>query len=152
MTAAMLGAFTHAPIGMALVDLAGRPLRVNDALCRITGFTAEQFCARSFRDLSDPQDVDVDELQLGELLDGHVPSYHIEKRYRHAWGHQVWVLLSVSLVRDGEGRPLNLIAQVQDISERKELEGRLEQLVDHDFLTALFNARHFEHALALETK
>jgi len=156
MTAAMLGAFenafTHAPIGMALVDLAGRPLRVNDALCRITGFTAEQFCARSFRDLSDPQDVDVDELQLGELLDGHIPSYHIEKRYRHAWGHQVWVLLSVSLVRDGEGRPLNLIAQVQDISERKELEGRLEQLVDHDFLTALFNARHFEHALALETK
>ncbi len=152
MLGAFENAFTHAPIGMALVDLAGRPLRVNDALCRITGFTAEQFCARSFRDLSDPQDVDVDELQLGELLDGHVPSYHIEKRYRHAWGHQVWVLLSVSLVRDDKGRPLNLIAQVQDISERKELEGRLEQLVDHDFLTALFNGRHFEHALALETK
>jgi diguanylate cyclase (GGDEF)-like protein/PAS domain S-box-containing protein len=145
-------AFTHAPIGMALVDLAGHVLRANDALCRITGFTADQVCARAFRDLSDPQDVNVDVLQLEELLDGHLPSYHIEKRYRHAWGHQVWVLLSVSLVRDDEGRPLNLIAQVQDISERKELEGRLEQLVDHDFLTALFNGRRFEQALAQETK
>ena len=145
-------AFTHAPIGMALVDTAGRLLRVNDALCRITGYTAEEVCARSFRDLSDPHDVDVDALQIVELLDGHIPRYQIEKRYRHAWGHLVWVLLSVSLVRDDEGRPLHLIAQVQDISERKELEGRLEHLVDHDFLTALFNGRRFEQALAQETK
>src|SRR5436190_19292742 len=128
-------AFTHGPIGMALVDLAGQVLRVNDAMCRITGFTAAEVRARAFRDLSDPQDIDVDALQMVELLDGHRPTYQIEKRYQHAWGHQVWVLLSVSLVRDDEGRPLYLIAQVQDIAERKELEGRLEQLVDHDFLT-----------------
>jgi PAS domain S-box-containing protein len=63
-------AFTHAPIGMALVDPAGRVQRVNDALCRITGFTAEEVCARSFRHLSDPQDVDVDSVQIAELLDG----------------------------------------------------------------------------------
>jgi diguanylate cyclase (GGDEF)-like protein/PAS domain S-box-containing protein len=145
-------AFTHAPIGMALVDLAGQVLRVNDAMCRITGFTAAEVGARAFRDLSDPQDVDVDALQMVELLDGHRPTYQIEKRYRHAWGHQVWVQLSVSLVHDDEGRPLYFIAQVQDIAERKELEGRLEQLVDHDFLTALFNSRRFEQALAQETK
>jgi diguanylate cyclase (GGDEF)-like protein/PAS domain S-box-containing protein len=149
---AIENAFTHAPIGMALVDLAGRVLRVNDALCRITGLTAEEVCARAFRDLSEPQDVDVDLLQIGDLLDGHLPTYQVEKRYRHAWGHQVWVLLSVSLVRDDQGRPLNLIAQVQDISERKELERRLEHLVDHDFLTALFNDRHFEQALTRETR
>jgi diguanylate cyclase (GGDEF)-like protein len=62
------------------------------------------------------------------------------------------VQLSVSIVRDDESRPLYLIAQVQDISERKELERRLEHLVDHDFLTALFNGRRFEQALAQETK
>ena len=152
MRSAFENAFTHAPIGMALVDMAGRLLRVNDALCRITGYTAEQMCARSFRDLSDPHDVDVDAPQNRELLDGRIQTYQIEKRYRHAWGHSVWVLLSVSLVRDDEGRPLHLIAQVQDISERKELEGRLEHLVDHDFLTALFNGRRFEQALAQETK
>lgn len=145
-------AFAHAPIGMALVDMAGRLLRVNDALCRITGYTAEQLSVRSFRDLSDPHDIDLDAPQNLELLDGRVQTYQVEKRYRHAWGHSVWVLLSVSLVRDDEGRPLHLIAQVQDISGRKELEGRLAHLVDHDFLTGLFNGRRFEQALAQETK
>ena len=152
MHSALENAFTHAPIGMALVDMAGRLLRVNDAMCRITGYTRVEVCARSLRDLSDPRDVDIDALQTVELLEGDVESYEVEKRYRHAWGHLVWVLLSVSLVRDDEGRPLYLIAQLQDISERKALEGRLEHLVDHDFLTALFNARYFERALAQETK
>src|SRR5258708_6651524 len=116
MRSAFENAFTHAPIGMALVDLAGRMLRVNDALCRITGFTAEAICAASFRDLSDLRDVDVDAVETVELLSGHIQKYQVEKRYRHAWGHLVWVQLSVSLVRDDEGRPLHLIAQVQDIS------------------------------------
>jgi diguanylate cyclase (GGDEF)-like protein/PAS domain S-box-containing protein len=145
-------AFAHAPIGMALVDMEGRFMRVNDAFCRITGYTAEEVCARSFRDLSDPHDVDVDAPQNLELLAGRMQTYQVEKRYRHAWGHQRWVLLSVSLVRDDEGRPLHLIAQLQDISERKEFEGRLEYLVDHDYLTALFNLRRFEQALAQEIK
>ena len=152
MRSAFENAFTHAPIGMALVDMSGRLLRVNDALCRITGYGAAEVYARSFHDLSDPHDVDVDVLQMRELRDGLIQKYQIEKRYRHAWGHSLWVLLSVSLVRDDEGRPLHVIAQVQDISERKELEGRLEHLVDHDFLTALFNGRHFEQVLAQETK
>jgi diguanylate cyclase (GGDEF)-like protein/PAS domain S-box-containing protein len=137
---------------MALVDMTGRLLRVNDALCRITGRTAEEMCAHSFRDLSDPHDIDLDEGQLAELLDGRRATYEMEKRYQHAWGHQVWVQLNVSMVRDDGGQPLNLIAQVQNISQRKELEGRLEDLVDHDFLTALFNGRRFEQALAQETK
>lgn len=152
MRSAFENAFTHAPIGMALVDMSDRLLRVNDAMCRITGYTAEQMCAFSLRGLSDPHDADVDTHQNRELLDGRVQTYQVEKRYQHSWGHSVWVLLSVSLVRDDEGRPLHLIAQVQDIAARKELEGRLEHLVDHDFLTALFNGRRFEQELAQEAK
>jgi diguanylate cyclase (GGDEF)-like protein/PAS domain S-box-containing protein len=145
-------AFTYAPIGMALVDMTGRLLRVNDALCRTTGYTSEEICAHSFYDLSDPHDADIDARQVMELLSGRTTAYQVEKRYRHAWGHLVWVQLSVSLVRDDDGRPLHVIAQVQDISQRKEFEGRLEHLVDHDYLTALFNGRRFEQALAQETK
>ncbi len=42
-------AFTCAPIGMAVVGLSGVLLHVNDALCRITGYSAGQLCGRSFR-------------------------------------------------------------------------------------------------------
>ena len=145
-------AFANAPIGMALVDMDGHFLQVNDALCRITGYTRDQIRGVPFRELSHPSNVDVDAPQLQALLDGDLASYQIEKRYVHAWGHSLWVLLTVSIVRDTQGQPLYLISQLQDITERKELERRLEYLVDHDFLTGLFNRRHFEQALAQETK
>ena len=65
-------------------------------LCQITGYAAEQLYALTFRDLSDPRDADADATQAQELLEGRVPSYHVEKRHRHAWGHTVWVLVSMS--------------------------------------------------------
>jgi diguanylate cyclase (GGDEF)-like protein/PAS domain S-box-containing protein len=145
-------AFSHAPIGMALVDMSGRMLHVNEALCRITGYSNAQIRVRAFRDLSDPHDADVEALQNRDLLEGRIPTYHVEKRYQHAWGHSVWVSLSVSLIRDDVGKPLHLIAQVQDISARKAREARLEHLVDHDFLTMLYNGRRFEQALVQEIK
>jgi diguanylate cyclase (GGDEF)-like protein len=89
---------------------------------------------------------------MRELLDGHITTYQVETQYRHALGHSVDVLVSVSLVRDDDGQPVHLIAQVQDISERKTVEAQLEHLVAHDHLTGLFNARRFQEALAQEAK
>ncbi len=77
---------------MALVDVEGRCLQVNDALCRITGHSRDTFKATTLRALTHPEDVDLDAESLRELLDGRVPSYQTEKRYRHAWGHYLWGL------------------------------------------------------------
>ena len=143
-------AFDSAPIGMALVDMAGRWLQVNDALCRISGHTREQLKATSFGAITHLEDVDADADSRRELLAGHIPSYQVEKRFRHAWGHHFWVLMTVALVRGEAGEPLHLIAQFQDISERREMAARLEHLVDHDFLTGLFNRRRFERELDQE--
>lgn len=145
-------AFDAAPIGMALVDMGGRWLQVNDALCRISGYSRGQLTATTLRAITHRDDLDVDADSLGELLAGHVPSYQVEKRCRHAWGHHFWVLLTVSLVRGDGGEPLHFITQVQDISERREMAARLEYLVDHDFLTGLFNRRRFERELDLEVE
>jgi diguanylate cyclase (GGDEF)-like protein/PAS domain S-box-containing protein len=145
-------AFGNAPIGMALVDLNGRWLQVNDALCRITGYSESELKTITLRSLTHPDDVDLDRPFLQQLLAGLIPSYQIEKRCRHLWGHIFWAQETVSLVRDGEGQALYFITQFQDISERKELARRMEFLVDHDFLTGLFNRRHFEQALALEVE
>jgi diguanylate cyclase (GGDEF)-like protein/PAS domain S-box-containing protein len=145
-------AFVEAPIAMALVDMRGRTLRINDAFCRITGYTAAQMCGRSFGELSGTHDGDVDSSQTLDLLAGRTKRYDVETRYQHALGHSVEALISVSLVRDDGGQALNLIIQLQDISERKKLEARLAHLVSHDHLTGLFNARHFEEALTQETK
>jgi len=143
-------AFSNAPIGMALMGMDGRWFQVNSALCRITGCSEDELKATKLRSLIHPEDVDLDLQLLQQVLDGQIPSYQTEKRCRHAWGHFVWVLMTVSLVRSHKGQARYLITQFQDISERKELSRRLEFLVDHDFLTGLFNRRHFEQELAQE--
>ena len=145
-------AFNNAPIGMALISMDGRWLQVNDSLCRITGHTREELRTTTLREMTHPDDIDLDAEGLEQLLAGEVPNYQTEKRYRHAWGHYVWVLVTTSVVRDEDGAPLHTVTQVQDISERKEMARRLEYVVDHDFLTGLLNRRHFEQELARETE
>jgi diguanylate cyclase (GGDEF)-like protein/PAS domain S-box-containing protein len=145
-------AFGNAPIGMALADLHGCWFQVNDALCRITGYSECELRGTTLRALTHPDDLELDRLFLQQLLAGQIPSYQIEKRCHHLWGHFFWMQETVSLVRDREGHALYLITQIQDISERKELARRLEILADHDFLTGLFNRRHFEQVLAQEVE
>lgn len=145
-------AFSNAPIGMALIDMDGRWLLVNDALCRITGHAESELKARTLCSLTHPDDIDLDASLSRQLLDGKVPSYQVEKRCMHAWGHFVWMMMTLSLVRDRQGRALYRIVQLQDISERKELAKRIEYLADHDFLTGLFNRRHFERELEQEVE
>lgn len=144
--------FANAPIGMALVDMNGGWLQVNDALCRITGYSEDDLKATTLDAITCSEDIGLDADDLQRLLAGQIPSYQVEQRYRHAWGHYVWVLLTVSLVRDVQGRAHHIIKQVQDISERKERARQLEYLVDHDFLTGLYNRRWFERELAREVE
>ena len=145
-------AFANAPVGMALVGLNGEWLQINDALCRITGHSADSLKATTLDALTHPEDIGLAADDHRQLLAGQIPSYQVEQRYRHAWGHYVWVQLTVSVVRDAQGRALHVIKQVQDISERKERAEQLEYLVDHDFLTGLYNRRWFERELAREVQ
>ncbi|MBZ4399718.1 PAS domain S-box protein [Myxococcus sp. AS-1-15] len=115
-------AFANAPTGMALVGLDDRFLSVNSAMCDIVGYTPEELLARTFRDITWPGDLEVTLQNRQRLLRGEVHTYQLEKRYLHKQGHTVSILLTASLVRDSRGQPLHFIAQVQDISERQELE------------------------------
>ncbi|HXA53909.1 MAG TPA: diguanylate cyclase, partial [Solirubrobacteraceae bacterium] len=65
-------------------------------------------------------------------------------------GHVISTMLSVSLMRDRQGRPQHFIAQIQDITERKLMEARLRHLAEHDSLTGLFNRRLLERQLAMQ--
>jgi len=55
--------------------------------------------------------------------------------------------MTAAVVRDGDGEPLYVIEQVQDISERKRLENKLRVTADHDALTGIRNRRLFEEDL-----
>ncbi|OWK36826.1 PAS domain S-box protein [Fimbriiglobus ruber] len=121
------GALEHAAIGMALVTPDGRWLRVNPSLCQIVGYTEAELLARTYRELTHPDDLAASNGHVARLLGGDVPAYQYEKRYVHKTGRPVWVQLSVSLVRDAGGVPLHLVAQIQDVSDRRRAEDELRR-------------------------
>ena len=145
-------AFENAPIGMALVGTDGSWLRINEAMCSILGYSPEELLARTFQDITHPDDLDADVALVEGVLAGIQPGYRLEKRYLRPDGSIVWASLSVSLVRDASGEPLHFVSQVEDITERKRLEAELTRLATHDDLTGLHNRRHFERELARELK
>ena len=144
--------FANAPIGMALVDTNGGWLQVNPALCRIIGFSEDQLKATTLDAITHPDERGLDRHDFARLVAGKIPSYQVEVRYRHAWGHYVWVSLTVSLVRGNASRASYVIRQVQDITERKARAQHLEHLIDHDYLTGLYNRRWFEREPAREVE
>jgi diguanylate cyclase (GGDEF)-like protein/PAS domain S-box-containing protein len=140
-------AFEAAPIGMALSDLEGRFIQVNDALCAITGYTREELGEMSFADLGHPADAGREEEMMRSLLSGEQSTYLMEKRYIDVVGQVVWVAVHATLVRAADGSPQHFLGQIQDVSERVRYEAQLQHMADHDPLTGLLNRRSFERQL-----
>jgi PAS domain S-box-containing protein len=109
----------EAPIGMALVALDGRFVRVNGALCQIVGYTAPELERLRFQDITHPEDLDSDVELANRLARGEIPRYQLEKRYLRKDGAVVWILLSASVLRGPGEAPLYYIAQIEDVTERK---------------------------------
>jgi PAS domain S-box-containing protein len=123
-------AFDNAPIGIALVSPQGRWLRVIRALCGLTGYGADVLLEKTFQDITHPDDLDSDLDYVRQMLAGEIQTYEMEKRYIRATSSLVWILLSVSLVRDAEGQPQYFISQIQDIDRRKRADAKFAGLLE----------------------
>lgn len=119
------GAFEFSAIGMALVSLKGKWLRVNRQLCSILGYSEEQMLRMNFQDITHPDDLSADLMILKKTITGELEALQVEKRYFHKSGAIKWVDLNVALIRDDQGKPLYFVAQIQDINEKKAAEERL---------------------------
>ncbi|MFL5839743.1 MAG: PAS domain S-box protein, partial [Thermoleophilaceae bacterium] len=119
--------FDEAPIGMAIATLDRRWLQVNVILCQTLGYEEGELLARSLDDLIHPDDIETIRRYLERLFAGDVLGYHVETRAVRADGEVIWIQLSVSLVHDYEGAPAYVLAEVQDLTERKRLEDELER-------------------------
>ncbi|HEX2962731.1 MAG TPA: PAS domain S-box protein [Ignavibacteriales bacterium] len=117
--------FEQAAVGIAHVSLEGKWLKVNQKMCDIMGYTAEELSRLDFQTLTHPEDLAKDLEQVKMILEGNISTYAMEKRYIRKDGSSIWVNLTVSLVRDSGGNPAYFISIIEDISERKEAEEKV---------------------------
>lgn len=122
--------FEDAPIGVALVALGGRWLRVNPALVAMTGYSERELAARTVRDITHPDDLDPDLQGRTALLAGSRRTLEFDKRYLRADGSTLSARVSLSVVRDIVGTPMHYVAHVQDITEAKAEQARAAALQD----------------------
>ncbi len=136
-------AFNYAPIGIALVSSQGRWIKVNHAMCSILGYDAEEFLTKDFQQMIFPEDLDATLSRINSLLTGQTSNYQMEQRYLHKNGRTVWASWSVSAASDLNPESANLIFQIQDITDRKLTEQKLQHEATHDPLTGLPNRSYF---------
>ena len=112
--------FEQAAVGMGRVGFQdARWLEVNDAFCRMLGYTRAEMLATPWPEITHPDDVDLDLVPFRRMAAGELETYAVEKRFLHKAGHHVWARLTLSLVRDPAGRPDYEIAVVEDVTERR---------------------------------
>jgi PAS domain S-box-containing protein len=147
-------AFDDAPIGMALIDLDGRWLRLNRSLCQMLGRSEQQLRTTELNELSHPEDRRLDRPLIKELLAGRRRSFAIEKRYLRADGTMVHALVHISLMHGDGERPLYFLCQLVDITERRRAEAerkaseeRLQAIIDNS--PALILVKDTQHRYLL---
>ncbi|MEY8041272.1 PAS domain S-box protein, partial [Saccharopolyspora cebuensis] len=116
---------------LAILDLQGRYIHVNPAGCRLIGYALEELLGHVPREFTFPDDDALDREAIDRVIQGRDDSYEVEKRFLGSDGHVVWALVTNSLIRDDDGRPLFFLSQVQDITVRREFERRWQQTVSN---------------------
>ena len=121
--------FEQAAVGVAHTTTEGRFLQANGKLCQMLGYSAAELRALTTRELTHNDDRDKHDALRLELLAGRRTSYAIEKRFLHRDGAVIWVNRTVMLARRPSRNEPYLIQVIEDISERKATEARVQRLM-----------------------
>lgn len=140
-------AFENAPIGCAIVDEGKRIIQGNRAYAAMLGYTEDELRGLALSVVTHQEDQEVDSRCLAQVVAGEIDKYSIEKRYIRKDGAVLWGSLTVTTVRDADGRFVYALGMVEDITERRAAEERMRWLAFHDSLTSLPNRGLFQDRL-----
>ncbi|MUU77894.1 sensor histidine kinase [Winogradskyella endarachnes] len=121
--------FNNTYNGIAIVNLDGNWLKVNQSVCDIFGYTRWELFNMDINNIIYAEDLGVHEDKFEKLLDGTIDKYRVKQRYFHKDGTIIWVQISVSLVYFKAGRP-HMIWQFNDISKRQKNQDKLKLMLN----------------------
>ena len=121
-------AFDSAAVGIVEMGPDGRFWAVNYRMCQIVGHSKDELEVMTTYDLTAPEDRLQTQSLIQQLRDGQLNTYSYEKRFLRRDGSRVWVHVTVSAIRDGQGRFLRSIGTVEDITDRRAAQETLDEV------------------------
>ncbi|MGH2934684.1 MAG: PAS domain S-box protein [Gaiellaceae bacterium] len=118
-------AFETTAIGMAIVSASGRITRPNRACCELLGYMIEELLALDVAAITHPDDRTETAEVIRRLVEGEVPRASVEMRYVRKDGGVIWAQVGISPLRNREGKVTSLIAQLVEVTARREAESAL---------------------------
>jgi len=119
--------FEQAPLGIAIIDSStGQFLVINPRYCEIVGYSESEMLTRTFQEITHPEDLQADLEGLQQMREGQQRVFQMDKRYLRKDGIVVWVTLTSVSLWETPGANRQHLAMVEDITERKQVEERLE--------------------------
>jgi PAS domain S-box-containing protein len=110
-------------VGMIQADTpALRFTRVNPKFCEMTGYSAQELLAKTYLELTHPQDRAGAMRELARVLRDQADSWAVEERCLRKDGTVIWISVNGAALRDDAGRTIRIIAMIGDITERKQAE------------------------------
>ena len=123
--------FDYSKVGMNLLGPDYKYLEVNRAFCEMTGYTEQELIRHDFKEITHQDDIEANFAYSQTLMAGKIDFFNMEKRYIQKNGGIMYADLTVSALRDKNGKLMYGIAIVQDISERKHVEKQLHELTSY---------------------
>jgi PAS domain S-box-containing protein len=120
--------FSHAAIGMVLIDPHGYPLRSNPAFLGMLGYREEELTGRTLDDLTSPEDIALDQALFQSVVEGHLNQYQVKKRYIRKDGEIRSARLKVSALRNEKQELQYCVAMVEDITSQELAERKILQI------------------------
>lgn len=126
------GAFDNSAVGMAMVNIEGYYIEVNERLCEMLGYTNQEIKSLKFQEITYYEDLSLD-LDYKEKLDlGKISNFTSEKRFIHKNKSIIWTHISVSATKNSKNGIEYYIVQLIDISKRKQFENENKLLIEEN--------------------
>ncbi|HEX5330256.1 PAS domain S-box protein, partial [Sulfuricurvum sp.] len=117
--------FERQLVGMAIISPEYGWIHTNEKLQQMLGYTQDELTKRTWVDMTYPEDLAPELEQYRKLMNGEIEDYTLEKRLIRKDGNLVYTNLAVSCVRNDEGSVNYILALLEDISERKQMQAQL---------------------------
>jgi PAS domain S-box-containing protein len=111
--------FEDSPIGMAILGLDQKVIKVNAVLSQMLGYPELEIINQSLNFLTHPQDQPASDRLAQYLYNGQLSSYQLEKRCIRKNQQIIWVALNASVVKDQDGQILHVLIMIRDITKQK---------------------------------